>query len=129
NSQQRYAGGRALFESKGSSYFNKVDEGYGRLINQPSSIVVDTNRDLDIIVNEIVESIIFLRDKQKNKQSSFDEQLAKTTTSDQFDDSVSSEIPWNDEQQEDTVATTDDTINFDLDAEISKYLGENIIPQ
>ncbi|WWV94488.1 thymidylate kinase [Pseudomonas phage vB_Pae10145-KEN51] len=121
--------GLDYYESKGSSYFNKVDEGYGRLINQPSSIVVDTNRDLDIIVNEIVESIIFLRDKQKNKQSSFDEQLAKTTTSDQFDDSVSYEIPWNDEQQEDTVATTDDTINFDLDAEISKYLDENIIPQ
>ncbi|MFO6063410.1 dTMP kinase, partial [Pseudomonas aeruginosa] len=38
-------------------------------------------------------------------------------------------LPWYDEQQEDTVATTDDTINFDLDAEISKYLDENIIPQ
>ncbi|MFO5452886.1 hypothetical protein ACLBO7_30480, partial [Klebsiella pneumoniae] len=70
---------------------------------QPSSIVVDTNRDLDIIVNEIVESIIFLRDKQKNKQSSFDEQLAKTTTSDQFDDSVRSEKPRYEVMKEYTV--------------------------
>ncbi|MFO5979450.1 hypothetical protein ACLBSL_32720, partial [Klebsiella pneumoniae] len=85
--------GLDYYESKGSSYFNKVDEGYGRLINQPSSIVVDTNRDLDIIVNEIVESIIFLRDKQKNKQSSLDGQLAKTTTSDQFEDRERSTKP------------------------------------
>ncbi|MFO5848554.1 hypothetical protein ACLBP5_30655, partial [Klebsiella pneumoniae] len=66
----------------------------------------------DNSVNEIVESIIFLRDKQYNKQSSFDEQLAKTTTSGQIDDSVSSGIPWNDVQQEDTVATREATINI-----------------
>ncbi|MFO5759907.1 hypothetical protein ACLBQR_31610, partial [Klebsiella pneumoniae] len=46
--------GLDYYESKGSSYFNKVDEGYGRLINQPSSIDVDTNHDVDIIGTDMI---------------------------------------------------------------------------
>ncbi|UXD83469.1 thymidylate kinase [Pseudomonas phage Koomba boorn-mokiny kep-wari Wadjak 2] len=119
------------YESKGSDYFDKVDKGFERLINQPSSITVDANRGLDVIVNEIVESIIFLREKQKNKQSSFDEQLSDTSSSNsEYDsNSESSDIPWNDMQQENPVEVSDSDLHFDLDAEINKYLDENIVPQ
>lgn len=121
--------GRVLdyYESKDTAYFNKVDEGFNRLINQPSSIVVDADRDPETITNEIVESIIFLRDKQKNKQSSFDEQLAETKSSDQLSEDIVDDIPW--EVNENTDAETGDDVLFDLDAEISKYLDENIVPQ